>query len=133
MPPRKGGDAGVAFLVDTGGQNTAAVATRLRDVVGNRATVTDIATTRSAVGSSLTAVELAAVTRVELAFALVLAAAAGGLVLALGLTERRRTFAITTALGATPRQLRGLVASEALVVTGGGLLPGGLISRVLPP
>ena len=55
------------------------------------ATVTDIAQTRARVGSSLTAVDLAGLTRVELAFALLLAAAAGGLVLALGLAERRRS------------------------------------------
>jgi putative ABC transport system permease protein len=61
--------------------------------VGTSATVTDIAHARSTIGSSLTAVDLAGLTRVELAFALVLAAAAGGLVLALGLTEQRRTFA----------------------------------------
>ncbi|MDQ1662375.1 MAG: putative transport system permease protein [Blastococcus sp.] len=128
---RTGSDAVGSFLVDTGGQNTATVARHIRDVVGTGATVTDIASIRSTVGSSLTAVDLAGLTRVELALALVLAAAAGGLVLALGLTERRRTFAITTALGATPRQLRGLVASEALVVTVGGLLAGGLMSWVL--
>jgi hypothetical protein len=66
--------------------------------------------TRSLVGSSLTAVDLAELTRVELGFTLVLGAAAGGLVLFLGLAERRRSFAILTALGATGRQLRGLVA-----------------------
>ncbi len=91
-----GSDAVGAFLVDTGGQHTTAIAHRIQTLVGTSATVTDIAHTRSTIGSSLTAVDLAGLTRVELAFALVLGAAAGGLVLALGLTERRRTFAITT-------------------------------------
>ncbi|HEV7211100.1 MAG TPA: FtsX-like permease family protein [Blastococcus sp.] len=130
-----GNDAVGAFLVDTGGHDSAAVAARIRHVVGTSATVTDLQHTRSAVGSSLTAVDLAGLTRVELAFALVLAAAAGGLVLALGLAERRRTFAITTALGATSRQLRGLVTAEISVVTLGGLLAGAgmawLISEIL--
>ena len=76
--------------------------------------MTDIAHTRDVVGSSLTAVDLAGLTRVELGFALVLAAAAGGLVLLLGLAERRRTFAIATALGATARQLRGSSAPRRL-------------------
>lgn len=130
-----GSDAVGAFLVDTGGQNTAAVATAIRDKLGTTARVTDIGTTRSAVGSSLTSVDLAGLTRVELAFALVLAAAAGGLVLALGLAERRRTFAIASVLGATGRQLRGLVLSEAaLVVVGGvaaGAVSGWLLSQML--
>jgi len=72
---------------------------------------------RKTVGSSLTAVDLAGLTRVELSFALVLAAAAGGLVFTLGLAERRRTFAIISALGAEPRHQRRLIFSEAAVLT----------------
>jgi putative ABC transport system permease protein len=98
----------------------------LRAVVGTTATVTDIATDRRVVGSSLTAVDLAGLTRVELGFALVLAAASGGLVLALGLAERRRTFAIAGALGATRRQLGGFVWAEAGFLILGGLVAGGL-------
>ena len=55
------------------------------------------------IGSSLTAVDLAGVTRLELAFALVMVAASTGLVLALGLADRDRSFALLVALGATPR------------------------------
>ena len=57
------------------------------------------------IGTSLTAVELSGLTKVELAFALVCAAASTGLVLGLGFSERRRTFAIAAALGAGARQL----------------------------
>jgi putative ABC transport system permease protein len=130
-----GSNAVGAFLIDTGGQNVTSVAQAVQARLGASATVTDIAHARSRVGSSLTAVDLAGLTRVELAFALVLAAAAGGLVLFLGLTERRRTFAIATALGATRRQLRGLVAAEAALLTAGGLAAGvavgWLLSQVL--
>jgi putative ABC transport system permease protein len=119
-----GSNAVGAFLVDTGGQNVTAIAERIRTLVGTSATVTDIAHTRSTIGSSLTAVDLAGLTRVELAFALVLAAAVGGLVLALGLTERRRTFAIAAALGATGQQLRGLVAAETSTLAVGGVVAG---------
>ena len=88
------------------------MADRIRTFVGPTATLTDIAHTRDVVGSSLTAVDLTGLTRVELGFALLLAAAAGGLVLFLGLTERRRSFAVATALGATAHQLRRLVTAE---------------------
>jgi putative ABC transport system permease protein len=104
-----------AFLIDTGGGNMAAVADRVRHVVGTSATVTDLATSRAAIGSSLTSVDLAGLTRIELTFALLLAAAAGGLVLALGLAERRRMFALASALGANRRQLAGFVVGEAAV------------------
>ena len=113
-----------AFLVDTGGTGIASVADQLRATVGTSATVTDIISSRRIIGSSLTAVDLNGLTRVELGFALALAAAATGLTLWLGLNERRRTYTIATALGATPRQLGSFVWAEAGVVTGGGLVAG---------
>ncbi len=119
-----GSDAVGAFLVDANGASPQAVAQRVQAIVGPAAQVTDITTSRRIIGSSLTAVDLAGLTRVELGFALVLAAASTGLVLALGLVERRRTFAIASALGAKPRQLGGFVWSEAAFVTLGGLLAG---------
>jgi putative ABC transport system permease protein len=128
---RTGSDAVGAFLVDTGGTDSTAVAQRISAQLGASATVTDVAQARVAVGSSLTAVDLAGLTRLELGFALVLAAAAGGLVLALGLTERRRTFAIATALGANRGQLRAIVFGEAAVLTVGGLLAGAASGWVL--
>jgi putative ABC transport system permease protein len=90
--------------------------------------VTDIVNQRKVVGSNLTAVELSGLTRVELAFALVLAAAASGLALGLGFQERRRTFAIASALGAKARQLGAFVWAESLFVTGGGLVLGAAIA-----
>ncbi|MCU1657063.1 MAG: hypothetical protein JWO57_1719 [Pseudonocardiales bacterium] len=126
-----GSDAVGAFLVDTGGQHSAAVAQRIQHLLGSAATVSSIGTVRKSVGSSLTAVDLAGLTRVELSFALVLAAAAGGLVFALGLSERRRTFAIARALGAKPRHLRGMIFGEAGVLTVGGLVSGAVIGWVL--
>jgi len=106
-----------AFLITTDGTPPATVADRVRSVMGTTAQVTDIDTTRSVVGSSLTAVDLTGLTRVELGFALVLAACATGLLLALGFTERRRSFALLHALGARPRQITALVRSEVGLVT----------------
>ncbi|MDQ2758542.1 MAG: FtsX-like permease family protein [Actinomycetota bacterium] len=116
------------YLVDTSGVNQAQVAAALRTSVGASATITDVTQARAKVGSSLTSVNLAGLTRLELAFAVLLAAGAGGLVLAIGLAERRRTMAIIAVLGARKRQLRGLVMAEASVVAVGGLLGGALIS-----
>ncbi len=126
-----GNDAAGALLVDTGGHNTTAVAQQLRSILGSSATVTDITTTRQTIGSSLTAVDLTGLTRVELSFALLLAIAAGGLVLGLGLTERRRTYAIATALGATRKHLRGMISSDAAVLAVVGLAAGAVTGTVL--
>lgn len=119
-----GSDAVGAFLVDTGGVDTAGVTDAIRARLGPSATVTDIGDARTRIGSSLTSVDLAGLTTVELGFAVVLAAASGGLVLALGLAERRRSFAIARALGANPAQLRGFVSGEAAVLAAGGVVIG---------
>lgn len=119
-----GSDTVGAFLVDTGGANIGGVAATLRRQFGTSATVTDIATSRKIIGSSLTAVDLGGLTRVELGFALALAAAATGLTLWLGLAERRRTFTIAAALGANRRQLGAFVWAEAGIVTLAGLVTG---------
>src|SRR3954447_11593373 len=119
-----GTDAVGTFLVQTDGTSPRTVARRVRQLTGTTARVTDIADSRRVVGSNLTAVELSGLTRVELAFALVLAIAATGLVLGLGFQERRRTFAIASALGARRRQLGAFVWSESAFVTGAGLLFG---------
>jgi putative ABC transport system permease protein len=126
-----GSDAVGSFLVDTGGHDTTAVANRIRDVVGTTATVTDITATRGTIGSSLTAVSLAGLTRIELAFGLVLAAAAGALVLTLGLAERRRSFVIAHAIGATRRQLRSFVLAEAAILIACGLTAGAVLGAAL--
>ncbi len=113
-----------AFLVTTDGTSPATVADRVSTDLGASASVTDISASRRIIGSSLTSVDLGGLTRVELGFALLLTAAATGLVLVLGLAERRRTFAIAGALGATPRQLGSFIWSESTLVAVGGLLAG---------
>ncbi|MET7730297.1 FtsX-like permease family protein [Streptomyces sp. NPDC005402] len=126
-----GSDAVGAFLLDTGGSHQKQIAAQLRRQLGTGATVTDLTQTRGTVGTSLTSVDLAGLTRIELAFAVLLAAGAGGLVLALGLAERRRTFAIAMVLGARARHLRGMVLTEALLLAAGGLAGGALIGWAL--
>jgi putative ABC transport system permease protein len=111
------------FLVQT---NTSppSVAARIQRMLGTTASVTNIDSQRRVIGSNLTAVELGGLTRIELGFALVLAAAACGVTLGLGFRERRRTFAIAHALGAKRRQLGAFVWSETIFVTAGGLILG---------
>ena len=120
-------DAAQLLLVRTDG-SPPAVAGEIRTVLGptSGATVQDIVTQQHATLSSLTAIDLSGLTRLELSFALLLAAASSGLVLALGIGERRRTFAIATALGARRAELGAFVWSEAIFVTVGGVLLGTL-------
>jgi putative ABC transport system permease protein len=128
---RTGSDAVGSFLVQTDGTSPGVVAKRISATVGTGTQVTDIVNQRHVIGSNLTAVELSGLTRIELGFALVLAAAATGLALGLGFQERRRTFAIASALGARRRQLGGFVWGESIFVTAGGILLGAAIAAVL--
>jgi putative ABC transport system permease protein len=120
-------DAAQVLLVRTAG-SPPTVATEIRSILSptSGATVQDIVTQQHATLSSLTAIDLSGLTRLELSFALVLAAASSGLVLALGIAERRRTFAIATALGARRAELGAFVWSEAIFVTAGGVVLGAL-------
>jgi putative ABC transport system permease protein len=128
---RTGSDAVGSFLVQTDGTSPGAVSKRISTVLGSSALVSDILNQRHVIGSNLTAVELSGLTRIELGFALVLAAAATGLALGLGFQERRRTFAIASALGARRKQLGGFVWGESIFVTGGGLVLGAAIAALL--
>ncbi|WP_413988560.1 ABC transporter permease [Labrys okinawensis] len=97
--------------------------------------VSDVGEASHLIGSSLTAVDLSGLTRLELGFAVIAIAAAAGLVLALGLADRRRSFAILALLGASPRQIAAFLWLEGgLVFTLGaliGLVAGGLIAWML--
>jgi putative ABC transport system permease protein len=111
------------YLIDTSGVSPRDLASRVRAIVGTAGVVTDIDTSRRVVGSSLTAVDLRGLTRIELGYALLLAMGATGLVLGLGLAQRRRAFAVTTAIGGRRSQLGAFIRSEAIVL---GVLGGGL-------
>ena len=126
-----GSDAVGTFLLDTGGAHITSVAAQARQIAGTSGQVTDLASSRRVIGSSLTSVDLAGLTRVELGFAIVLAAAATGLTLALGIAERRRSFAIISALGARPSQLGAFVWAEALAMATTGIVLGGIGGWVL--
>ncbi|MFL5767495.1 MAG: FtsX-like permease family protein [Actinomycetota bacterium] len=106
-----------------------AVAAEVRRVLGtgSGATVQDIVTQEHVTLSALTAVDVRGLTKMELTFALLLAAGSSGLVLAIGISERKRTFAIASALGARGRQLSSFVWSEAVFVGGGGLVLGAAV------
>jgi putative ABC transport system permease protein len=119
------------YLVDTAGSSPAGVAAAVRQVVGVGPRVTDLSSTRRIVGSSLTAVDLGGLTRVELGFAFAFMIAATSLVLALGFAERRRTYALAAALGARPRQLGAFLWSEAGFVLVAGLVCGAVAGWAL--
>ncbi len=114
------------FLIRT---NNTDLATKVRELVKSlsRVKVTDIGSTEQIIGSSLTNVDLHGLTGLELSFALLLLTGATGLIMALGMAQRRRNFAILTALGAKKNQLAALRWSEGLVILLGGSATGILI------
>ena len=89
--------------------------------------VSDIGSAQKAIGSSLTSVDLNGLTGFELALAVILVMGATGLILGLGMSERRRNFAVLSALGAKSRQLGAFIWSEGLLVLVGGTAIGTLL------
>jgi putative ABC transport system permease protein len=130
---RATGSAGFQTLLVRTSADPQAVARRVRGLLGpaSGARVSDIVSELRVTLSGLTAVDLSGLTRLELVFAVVLALAASGLFLILGYAERRRMFAIATALGARRRQLAAFVWGEALFTTVGGVVFGAFSGFVL--
>jgi putative ABC transport system permease protein len=105
--------------------DAAKLAARARETVSTLpgAKVMDIGAAQRLISSSLTSIDLRGLTRLELILAVLLVMGATGLIMALGLTERRRNLAILEALGASSRQLGAFIWSESLLIlTGGGLI-----------
>lgn len=115
------------YLVDTGGTHIGSVAAAVRQQVGTTATVTTLNQSQGLVSSTLTSVDLSGLSRIELSYALIIAGAAGTVMLALGLDARRRGTALVTLLGANGRQFTVFEAGEPLLVAILGLISGGLV------
>src|SRR5262249_27280416 len=81
--------------------------------------------------SSITTVNLRAITRIEEAFVLVLAAGATPLFVRVGLAERRHELATMTALGASLRRAAGFLWSEAVLVLAAGVALAALLGWLL--
>ncbi len=120
-----GASAAEVVLLRTGGGGEA-VATGARRLAASMAgvTVTTLGQAQRLISSGLTAVDLRGLTALELGFAVLMIAGVSGLILTLGLVERRRGFTILTALGARPWQLGAFLWSEALLIVGIGALFG---------
>jgi putative ABC transport system permease protein len=96
------GSAAAEIVLTRAAGDPAAVAAAIMVTLGAESPLktTDIGHAARLIGSSLTAIDLRALTSIELSFAVLLATAATGLILVLGFGERSRTMAILSALGA---------------------------------
>ena len=120
------GDSAREVVLIRGNVPPATLAATVRPVVASLpgVRVTDLGSVLKTISSSLTAVDLHGLTVIELSFAVLLIAGASGLVLGLGLIERRRDFALLSAMGATRRQLGAFLWTEGLIVFVAGTVLG---------
>ena len=125
LASQTGSAASEVVLLRTSGNN-AAIGRAAREVAAPTPgmKVTTLGETQTLISSSLTAVDLHRLTRLELAFAVLLIAGIAGIVLGLNLVERQRSFAILTALGAKASQVGAFLWSEGLFVVISGMLLG---------
>lgn len=121
---KTGSDAAEVVLLRT--LVTESVAAEARKIAASRpgVKVTTLGEAQAIISSSLTAIDLRGLTTLELGFSVLLIAGVTGLILALGLAERRRSFTILSALGAKPTQLGVFLWSEGLFVVIGGAVLG---------
>lgn len=115
-------------LIKVSGEH-AGVLAAVRDLLKGRSDlkVSDLRTVEQLIGSSLTAVDLRGLTKLELFVAILLIAGVCGLQLALGLAQRRKSFAVLSALGAKRRELVVMMGVEGMVTLGFGAVFGTLI------
>ena len=104
---------------------------RLVGPIAGGVKVSDVVSAQRQIRSSLTAVDLRGLTLLELTFAVVFAVSASGLSLFLSFSERRRSFAILSALGAKRPHLAAFMWSEAAVILIGGGLVGTAVGGVI--
>lgn len=122
------GNSGSEIVLMRSSNSPQELAKNVREIVGSDGgKVSDIGSAQQVINSSLTSVDLHGLTALELIFAALLVAGAVGLVLALGMAERRRNFAILQALGAKKSQLGAFIWSEGLTM----LLSGSAIGILL--
>lgn len=118
------GVAEVVLLRTTGDPETVGGAARRVTAKVPGIKVTTLGETQAMISSSLTAVDLDGLTRLELGFAVLLIAGIAGVVLGLNLAERQRNFVILAALGAKGSQIGAFLWSEGLFTVVIGMLLG---------
>ncbi|MDX6594923.1 MAG: putative transport system permease protein [Solirubrobacterales bacterium] len=113
-------------------ENPATVAARVASATkGFGVSVKDIRQQSVQTVSSITTIDLTGISRLEQAFAIVLAAAAMWLFVNLVVSERRHEFATMAALGASLRDIGAFVRSEAVAVLGAALALAALLGWLL--
>jgi putative ABC transport system permease protein len=123
------------IFAKTSGDPTAVAASIAQATRASGTAVKNISQQTRQTTSSITTVDLTGISRIEELFAIVLAAAAMGLFVAIGLGERRHEFATMAALGASLREIGTFLWTEAALVLGAGFALaaglGWLLSKML--
>ena len=129
------GNGRISFVLARADGDTADASRRLGARLGAGWQVNDLTTTRARLANSITSVDLAGLVLIDVAFAILIAAAGATLFLLAGLAERRRELATLIAIGAEPGQVRRSVVGETLVIglagITSGLVTGGCIALAL--
>jgi putative ABC transport system permease protein len=125
-------DQGPNLLFVNAATDPVAVSKRVADATRTFGTgVKNIRQQAVQTATSITTVDLAGISRIEEAFAILLAGAAIGLFVLVALAERRHELATMTALGASLRTVAAFVWSEAALVVGAALACAAILGWLL--
>jgi putative ABC transport system permease protein len=89
--------------------------------------ISEIGSVQRIINSGITSVDLRGLTSLEIVFAIVLLACSVGLVLALGMAERKRNFAVLKMIGAGKKELDAFIRGETWVIFTGGVGAGAIL------
>jgi putative ABC transport system permease protein len=129
---RVDGSGGANVVFAKAGGDPAAVARRVAAATAaDGVQVKDVRRQAARTVSSITAVDLAGISRLEEAFTIALAAAAMWLFVGLVVSERRHEFATMAAVGTSLRDIARFVSSEAMAVLAGALALAAVLGWVL--
>jgi putative ABC transport system permease protein len=125
------GNGHVSFVLARASGDAPPVAASLSTALGPNWKVDDLTTTAARLVNTVTSVDLGHLVQIDVAFALLIAAAGASLFLLAGVTDRKRELATLRAIGAEPRHMRALVLGEIAVVGSVGIGVGLIVGLVI--
>lgn len=113
--------------------NPALVSKKIENILSSlpQIKVSNIDKVNQSIKSQLTSINLHALTKLELIFAIILVASATGLLFGLELSQKKQSFAVIRSLGASDKQLNAFILTQSIVIVFGGCVTGIILGFII--